>query len=110
MKLTIVTAMVVFVAITIWVVASKKSERVTLWGGIALIGFGLAASLLVPTKLFPNIDKDSATYLSNTFIIVASVGANLVASAALMSRSRYLSEEEKVYFRGEVYIKNGRGK
>ena len=80
-------------AVPIWLVSNRKSERVTFVAGCTLAVFGLAGSLWLPYWL--SASDEAARYLSNGCIIIASIGANFIASAALLGNVGQYSSEEK---------------
>lgn len=92
-KIVTILVCLILIAVPIWLVNNtqffgtslKCRELVTFWNGVILVALGLAASLWIPHELFQELSSAGQSYLSNTFLIVAAIGANFIASAALMN-------------------------
>jgi len=82
-KAVLVIGLVLLVAITIWWVGYRRTPNSAFWSGVVLVVSGLAASLLVPLHFVRDSGLPEYSYLSNTFLIVAAVGANFVAGSVL---------------------------
>lgn len=87
MLILFIAGIVLFIGVCLWRVSVAKAERTTFWTGSILVATGLGLSLLFPawiSKLFANISPEQSQYLSNTFLIIASIGANLIAASLFM--------------------------
>jgi hypothetical protein len=66
-------------------ISKWRSERSLFACGLALIVTGLACSLLGPLYAH-GIDAVQTDYLKNSFLIIASIGANVVAASVLLPK------------------------
>lgn len=87
----LIALLVIWIGLAIWWVGHRRTQSAAIYSGFFLIGVGLAASFFVPMWLGYRSNESGqaelpeAVYLTNTFIVVASVGANFLAGAALAS-------------------------
>lgn len=87
MTIVLILSIVFFIGICLWRVSKDKTEKTTFRVGGILVAAGLGLSLFFPdwvSKMFGNIGQERSQYLSNTFLIVASIGANLIAASLFM--------------------------
>ncbi len=86
------TALLIFLcfavlALGLWRISNKKSDATTLRWGVSLIFCGLFSSLyMYISETHPKAEL--ADFLKNFFLIVASIGANFVASSALLNSTK----------------------
>lgn len=73
-------------SLAIWKISNNKTDKTVLRCGVALIFVGLFCSLYA--YLAPKSKPDDAEIelLKNFFLIISSIGANLLASSALIER------------------------
>lgn len=86
----IIGAIVVFVGISFSHVSKAQNQTITFRYGCALVSVGLALSLFFPWLVAQEsgkVDVERMQYLSNTFLIMASIGANLIAASLFMKAS-----------------------
>ncbi|MCL1140010.1 hypothetical protein [Shewanella pneumatophori] len=90
--LSVFSAIVLFFALA--AVIKMEGNRPKFYAGLSLIAFGLLMSgfsAVYVGIIFGNSDPDvysfRVTFLSNTYLIVASIGANLFATAVCTKHS-----------------------
>ena len=79
----IVFCEIIVFAIVIWCVYKFRSVESAFRGGAILSFTGLAASLLLPHFIGGNPPPEALSFLANSGLLVASVGANLIAGSVL---------------------------
>ncbi|MBH1404085.1 MULTISPECIES: hypothetical protein [Lysobacteraceae] len=57
------------------------------WGAV-IAGVNLAASLIVPTLLPKGTDALQISFVTNSFLLAAAIGANMMAGAATFNLKR----------------------
>ncbi len=65
----------------------KSHETAAKWGGATIVA-GLLCSLFVSAYVKQGTSTEQLVFLSNAFLIIAGIGANLVASAATYNMKR----------------------
>ena len=76
---------VVLVGVGLWGVSKVKEEDVTFYTGLAFVLYGLVLSLYAG-KIFDIHNADELKTIGDTFLIISSIGANLVAASILLPK------------------------
>lgn len=74
---------ILVVGIGLWRISKTKTERTTFVTGLCFILYGLIGSLYGGI-VFGITDPDRLKTIGDTFLIIASIGANLVAASILL--------------------------
>lgn len=78
-------AIVVIVGVGLFVINKRKDARTTYYTGLVFITIGLVFPFIVTREnSILQITSESLSLVRDTFIIIASVGANLVAASVLL--------------------------
>ncbi len=83
MDIFLIVICAVVLILAIWRISKNRTAKTVLTSGAILIGVGLVCSLYV--YLGPKASApEQFDFLKNFFLIISSIGANLVASSALI--------------------------
>jgi len=82
-NVTVFIFTILVVGIGLWKISKTKTERTTFVTGLCFILYGLVGSLYGGI-IFGITDPDRLKTIGDTFLIIASIGANLVAASILL--------------------------